>query len=298
MLDDPTAPVIYRTSGDMPYPPNGSLPPGIAPRQVILRDRVTIATLIPFSSPDQVPITLLAYLADQLGREIEKGDTYPMIDPLPLEAFGPYWFGVFGAIMLMGDIPSIEEIHRMAREGHDWEKACLGSFYIKPNYPGRSSHVCNGGFLVTDGARNRGVGRLMGEQYLEWAPKLVGSLPLVATVLSDVYRATHIQSSTSSTRPTLRRAAYGTHSASNELDVSRVQQTSDHILTSLLTQSYTVETSAKTMTLCQKSDSTRFGSISRTENTPTEPIEQRKVVSEVQQHTISWCQPMATHQRG
>ena len=60
----------------------------------------------------------------------------------------------------------------MEARGVDWARECLGSFYVKPNYPGRSSHVCNGGFLVTDAARNRGVGRLMGEGYLEWAPKL------------------------------------------------------------------------------------------------------------------------------
>lgn len=71
--------------------------------------------------------------------------------------------------MLLGEIERVEDV----REGKDWSKECLGSFYIKPNYPGRSSHVCNGGFLVTDAARNRGVGRLMGEGYLEWAPMLV-----------------------------------------------------------------------------------------------------------------------------
>jgi GNAT superfamily N-acetyltransferase len=96
-----------------------------------------------------------------------------MLEPLPLQSFGQYWFGLFGAIMLLGQNISIDDVHSLAREGQDWETACLGSFYIKPNYPGRSSHICNGGFLVTDGARNRGVGRLMGETYLEWAPKLV-----------------------------------------------------------------------------------------------------------------------------
>ncbi|KAI7698806.1 zf-H2C2-domain-containing protein [Hortaea werneckii] len=60
----------------------------------------------------------------------------------------------------------------MEAQDVDWSKECLGSFYVKPNYPGRSSHVCNGGFLVSDVARNKGVGRLMGEGYLEWAPKL------------------------------------------------------------------------------------------------------------------------------
>jgi GNAT superfamily N-acetyltransferase len=180
MLDDPTAPVIYRTSGEVPYPPpGGPLPVGIAPIQVTLRDRVTTATIIPFSAPNQVPLTLLAYLCDQLGREIEKGDTYPMVEPLALENFGPYWFGVFGAIMLLGEIQDGRELHEMARRGCDWERECLGSFYIKPNYPGRSSHVCNGGFLVTDASRNRGVGRLMGETYLDWAPKLVGTVRIM-----------------------------------------------------------------------------------------------------------------------
>jgi hypothetical protein len=174
MVDDPAAPVIFRTSGDAAYPqPSSPLPVGIAPTQVTLRDRVTTATILPFSAPNQVPLTLLAYLCDQLGREIEKGDTYPMVEPLPLDNFGSYWFGVFGAIVLLSDVQDGRELHEMARRGCDWERECLGSFYIKPNYPGRSSHVCNGGFLVTDASRNRGVGRLMGETYLDWAPKLV-----------------------------------------------------------------------------------------------------------------------------
>jgi hypothetical protein len=218
MLDDPTAPVIYRTSGDVPYPPpGGPLPIGIAPNAVTLRDRVTTATIIPFSAPNQVPLTLLAYLCDQLGREIEKGDTYPMVDPLSLEAFGPYWFGVFGAIMLLGDIQDGRELHEMARRGCDWEKECLGSFYIKPNYPGRSS-----GFLVTDASRNRGVGRLMGETYLDWAPKLVRSRSdTMHEVYADILRATHIPSSTSYTRPTSPPAAYGTRSDSSASVASR-----------------------------------------------------------------------------
>ncbi|EKG17035.1 hypothetical protein MPH_05724 [Macrophomina phaseolina MS6] len=95
-----------------------------------------------------------------------------MIDNFTFEAFGPYWFSNFGAVMLLGDVKNADDVRRMEEEGCNWEKQCLGSFYVKPNYPGRSSHVCNGGFLVTDGARNRGVGRLMGECYLEWAPLL------------------------------------------------------------------------------------------------------------------------------
>lgn len=148
-------------------------PETISPRQVILRDRVTIATLVPISSAHDVPQSLLRYLSNQLNKEIEKGDTYAMTDPIPLAQFGQYWFNNFAAIMLLGDIKSSYEMETMDQAGKDWSKICLGSFNIRPNYPGRSSHVCNGMFLVTDAARNRGVGRLMGEGYLEWAPKLV-----------------------------------------------------------------------------------------------------------------------------
>jgi GNAT superfamily N-acetyltransferase len=172
MLDDPSSPPIYRTSGAAPFPDphdvQPQLPIEIYPRQVTLRDRVTTATIVPFSSQHQVPPSLLAYLSDQLNKEIENGDTYPMIDTMPMDKFSSYWFQNFGAVMLLGNIESSNEV----TEGKNWAIECLGSFYIKPNYPGRSSHVCNAGFLVTDAARNRGVGRLMGESYLDWAPKL------------------------------------------------------------------------------------------------------------------------------
>ncbi|KAK5190544.1 Protein spt10 [Exophiala xenobiotica] len=174
LLEDPESAVIYRQSGQGPYPTpdNPQIPSSIFPRPVTLRDRVTIATLVPFFSPEAVPKSLLAYLSENLNKEIELGDTYPMINPLPLETFGPYWFGNFGAVMILGDIGGIEGVQELDRNGADWNKICLGSFYVKPNYPGRSSHVCNGGFLVTPAARNKGVGKSMGQCYLDWAPQL------------------------------------------------------------------------------------------------------------------------------
>jgi len=112
-----------------------------------------------------------------MNREIAKGDTYAYTETMSLEDFGTYWFAKFVGIMLLDDWGATVDacLARLAESINiekDWERECLGSFYIKPNYPGRSSHVCNGTFLVTDGQRNRGVGRLMGEGYLEWAPKL------------------------------------------------------------------------------------------------------------------------------
>jgi GNAT superfamily N-acetyltransferase len=170
ILDDPAAPTIYRLSGDPPYPDpaNPSVPPTIVPRHVTLRDRQTVATVVPFASRHEVPESLLRYLSDQFNKEIEGGDTYPMLEPMSFDKFASYWFQNFGGIMLLGHIESAAEVV----EGQDWSKECLGTFYIKPNYPGRSSHICNAGFIVTDASRNRGVGRLMGETYLEWAPQL------------------------------------------------------------------------------------------------------------------------------
>lgn len=137
-LDDPTAPNIYRTSGAPPYPTpsDPQIPPSITPRQVTLRDRITIASLIPFSNPDDVPRSLLNYLCSQLNREIEKGDTYPMISAMPLSTFGPYWFQNFAAIMILGEVQSIEDVVHLENSGTDWGEVCLGSFYVKPNYPG------------------------------------------------------------------------------------------------------------------------------------------------------------------
>ena len=124
MLDDPTAPAIYRISGAPPYPlPYGPLPPDITLRQVTLRDRVTIATLVPFSSPHQAPHKLTSYLCELLNREIDKGDTYPMMEPMPLSSFGPYWFANFGAVMILGDLQSVEEVTQMEERGVDWAKA-------------------------------------------------------------------------------------------------------------------------------------------------------------------------------
>lgn len=45
----------------------------------------------------------------------------------------------------------------------------LGCFYIKPNFPGRCSHVCNGGFITAPRFRGLGVGRLMGQVFLRAA---------------------------------------------------------------------------------------------------------------------------------
>lgn len=48
----------------------------------------------------------------------------------------------------------------------------MGCFYIKPNYPGRCSHICNGGFISHPKFRRQGVARLMGQVFLQAAKDL------------------------------------------------------------------------------------------------------------------------------
>lgn len=180
--------------GDSDLPstaPELEYPVALAPRQVTLRDRVTVATLMPFGTAEEVPRSLLKYLSDQFNKEIEIGDTYAMSEAIPLAQFGRYWFSTFGVVMLLGDIQSVQQTHAMDKAGANWTKICLGGFHIRPNYPGRSSHVCNGTFIVTDAARNKGVGRLMGEAYLELAPRLVSAFrpifyPVFILIIFDI----------------------------------------------------------------------------------------------------------------
>lgn len=132
---------------------------------VLLKDGETTATIYPMHTPNELPPGLLAFLCDEFNMEIERGDTFPFFDTLHIESFQNYWFGSFAAVMVLGDSPTLEG-------SRQWEKECLGTFYIKPNYPGRCSHICTAGFLVNAGIRGKGIGRTLADCYLQWAPRL------------------------------------------------------------------------------------------------------------------------------
>ncbi|KAF5097634.1 hypothetical protein D0Z03_001366 [Geotrichum reessii] len=155
-LEDPTQPPHYRPDVIMP---------DLEPLTVLLKDGETTATIYPISNSEQLPGGLLAFLCDEFNMEIDRGDTYPLFDTLHIDTFQNYWFGSFAGVMLLGEATTIAQ-------NQSWEKECLGSFYIKPNYPGRCAHICTAGFLVNAGIRGKGIGRTLAECYLDWAPKL------------------------------------------------------------------------------------------------------------------------------
>jgi hypothetical protein len=92
-------------------------------------------TLYPVTGGAQsLPQDLVRFLHQEFSAEILRGGTYPMEEPLPLQQFADYWFGTFAVLAIMDDVNGGEGL----AEGRDWESVCLGTFYIKPNYPGMS----------------------------------------------------------------------------------------------------------------------------------------------------------------
>lgn len=158
-FDDVTQPPHYRPQLD--YNPVSD----IDRYTVLLKDGETTATIYPIHLVTELPPGLLAFLCDEFNMEIERGDTFPFFDTLHIETFQNYWFGSFTAVMVLGDLPTLQG----ARQ---WEKECLGTFFIKPNYPGRCLHICTAGFLVNAGIRGKGIGRTLADCYLQWAPRL------------------------------------------------------------------------------------------------------------------------------
>jgi hypothetical protein len=93
-------------------------------------------TLYPITGgSSSIPQDLVKFLHAEFSAEIERGSTYPMQSAMGLEAFAEYWFGTFAVVAVLDEDGAAGEDG--LKEGREWEKVCLGTFYIKPNYPGK-----------------------------------------------------------------------------------------------------------------------------------------------------------------
>ncbi|KAL4066176.1 hypothetical protein V8B97DRAFT_1894991 [Scleroderma yunnanense] len=135
---------------------------------------------------------LFEYLHSVFVNEVDKGTTYPQEDIHDPTIFASYFFAadVIIAIAGTGDEDAMLEIMTEvvdepgttvkevgvsldeARRGRSWEECVIGFYYVKPNYPGRSSHICNAGFVVPESQRGHGYGRVLAKSYLYYAPRL------------------------------------------------------------------------------------------------------------------------------
>ncbi|MGF1459631.1 MAG: GNAT family N-acetyltransferase [Leptolyngbyaceae cyanobacterium] len=88
---------------------------------------------------------------------IQAGTTYPQSAPLTGADFANYWLKGDAFVVRLASETSSDSL-----AGGD----VVAAFYLKPNFPGRCSHICNAGFIVAPEWQGQGLGRWMGESML------------------------------------------------------------------------------------------------------------------------------------
>lgn len=124
-------------------------------------------------------------------RTLAEGRTYPQYGPMDADAFAST-FLAYGALLLtdvvigvlvpqdcVDDVNGIDAPDVLggsslsgALGSCTWPAQLGGFYYIKPNYPGRSSHLCNAGFVVPSARRGLGLGHVLARNFLHSAPRL------------------------------------------------------------------------------------------------------------------------------
>ncbi len=103
----------------------------------------------------------LQQVRELLDAVIIEGKSYPHKQKLTEAEFTGYW--------LLGDTFVVRNI---SQNPLFQTQEPLAAFYLKPNFPGKCSHICNAGFIVQPQMRSRGIGRFMGETMLLIAENL------------------------------------------------------------------------------------------------------------------------------
>ncbi len=90
-----------------------------------------------------------------MNQIIEEGRSWPFLDKFDdISTFKAYFCSHDAFVLL------------------ESENKVVGCFYIKPNFPGRCSHICNGGFIVAPESRGKGLGKMSAQLFLKLAPLL------------------------------------------------------------------------------------------------------------------------------
>ena len=102
-----------------------------------------------------------------LNYEIETGKSYPFTDQFSEQEFKQYFLSGDTFVLKNGQQGSI-----------------LGTFYVKPNFPGPCSHICNGGFIVHPSHRRKKIGLTLGTLF----PYIASSLGYEASMFNLVFK--------------------------------------------------------------------------------------------------------------
>ncbi|KAI0079281.1 hypothetical protein K474DRAFT_1705765 [Panus rudis PR-1116 ss-1] len=129
---------------------------------------------------------LIPYLHTSFAEELERGMTYPQEilqgELYTRDMFETYWLAADALVAIIGNDNTFVEGKADgsvvdisiddAMNGRTWADCIAGTYYVKPNYPGRSSHICNAGFLIPTAQRGRGFGAALARSYLYYGPRL------------------------------------------------------------------------------------------------------------------------------
>ncbi|KAF9467627.1 hypothetical protein BDZ94DRAFT_1248581 [Collybia nuda] len=122
---------------------------------------------------------LIEHLAIIFAKEVDDGLTYPQEGIMDRSTFEDYFFAGDVFVGIIGEVARTERSEADleltiddARSGRAWGDCIAGFYYVKPNYPGRSSHICNAGFITSPPYRGRGFGSILAKSYVHYAPKL------------------------------------------------------------------------------------------------------------------------------
>lgn len=86
---------------------------------------------------------------------VKEGDSYPQLLPFSYEEFLDYFCPPKSMVVIAKKDSQI-----------------IGAFYIKPNFPGRASHIANCGYIVKKEFRSQGVGFHLGKCSIDIAKEL------------------------------------------------------------------------------------------------------------------------------
>lgn len=132
--------------------------------------RITISRLC---SCDTVAVQAAV---DLLRYGIEQDNAWPFETALDTEGFNQYFLS-HAAFQCTLEAPPCAEPMPLNDPSTDAPSSAasstarnvVGAFYIKPNFPGRCDHICNGGFIVAPQYRRLGMGEAMGRCFLRAA---------------------------------------------------------------------------------------------------------------------------------
>jgi ribosomal protein S18 acetylase RimI-like enzyme len=97
---------------------------------------------------------------DIIKAVIAGGDTYVFAPDTPEDEMLEYW------------LSPEKHTYVAVWDEPDAEPEIVGTFFLRPNYPGLGAHVGNAGYMVKPGQYGKGIGREMAEWSLEESRRL------------------------------------------------------------------------------------------------------------------------------